>query len=67
VIGNRNVTSLTGKEYELVEKAQKYSQDAVGIFATTRRSSNTRAWQWVKMYFGLKAISQHSIYKLASQ
>jgi len=36
-----NVTSLTGKEYELIEKATRYSLVIVDISLTKRRGSNT--------------------------
>jgi len=41
VIGNWNITSLTGKEHELVEEAKRYSPDVVGISSTKRRGCNT--------------------------
>jgi len=41
VIGNWNITSLTGEEHELVEEVKKYSLDVAGISSTKRRGSNT--------------------------
>ena len=40
-IGNWNVSSLTGKEQELVCEAQQYRLDVVGISSTKRRGSGT--------------------------
>jgi len=39
--GTCNITSLSGKEHELVEEAKRYSLDVVGISSTKRRDSNT--------------------------
>ena len=40
-IGNLNVSSLTGKEQELVCKALQYRLDIVGILSTKRQGSKT--------------------------
>ena len=40
-IGNWNVSSLTGKEQELVCEAQQYRLDVVGISSTKPRGSGT--------------------------
>ena len=40
-IGNSNVSSLTGKEQELVCEAQQYRLDVVGISSTKRWGSGT--------------------------
>ena len=39
--GNWNVSSMTGKEQELVCEAQQYRLDLVGISLTKRRGSGT--------------------------
>ena len=39
--GNWNVSSLTGKEQELVCEAQQYRLDVVGSSSTKRRGSGT--------------------------
>jgi len=41
VILNWNITSLTEKEHELVEKAKRRSLDVAGISSTKRGGSNT--------------------------
>ncbi|CAF4583492.1 unnamed protein product, partial [Rotaria sp. Silwood2] len=40
-IGTWNVTSLTGKEMEVVEEAQKYHLDILGISSTKRKSKGS--------------------------
>lgn len=48
-IGTWNVTSLTGKEIELVEEAKKYQLDILGISSTKRKGKGTfivdNGWQ----------------------
>ena len=39
LLGNRNVFTLTGKELELVEEANNYHLDIVGVSSTERRGS----------------------------
>jgi len=41
LFGNWNILTLTGKELELVEKAQRYHLDIVGVSSTKRRGSET--------------------------
>ena len=40
VIGNYNITSLRGKENELIEEAKLCSRDVAGIPSTKRRDSD---------------------------
>jgi len=40
-IGNWNISSLRGKEYELVDEVKRYSLDVVGVASTKLRGSNT--------------------------
>ena len=56
-IGNWNVSSLTGKEQELVCKAQQYRLDVVGISSTKRRGSGTVELNggWKIFYSGVDA------------
>ena len=56
-IGNWNVSSLTGKEQELVCEAQQYRLDTVGISSTKRRSSGTVELNsgWKIFYSGVDA------------
>jgi exonuclease III len=48
-IGTWNVTSLTGKELELIEEAKKYQLDILGISSTKRKGKGTlnlnNGWQ----------------------
>ena len=56
-IGNWNVSSLTGKEQELVCEAQQYRLDVVGISSTKRRGSGTVELNggWKIFYLGVDA------------
>ena len=56
-IGNWNVSSLTGKEQELVCEAQQYRLDVVGISSTKRRGSGTVELNggWKIFYSGVHA------------
>ena len=56
-IGNWNVSSLTGKEQELVCEAQQYRLDVVGISSTKRRDSGTVELNggWKIFYSGVDA------------
>ena len=56
-IGNWNVSSLTGKEQELVCEAQQYRLDVVGISSTKRRGSGTVELNggWKIFYSGVDA------------
>ena len=56
-IGNWNVSSLTGKEQELVCEAQQYRRDIVGILSTKRRGSGTVELNggWKIFYSGVDA------------
>ena len=40
-IGTRNMTSLTGKEPELVDEAVRYRLDLVGVSSTKRKGTET--------------------------
>ena len=40
-IGNWNITSLNGKEQELVWEAKQYHPDILKVFCTKRRGSDT--------------------------
>ena len=54
-IGNWNVSSLTGKEQELVWEAKQYHLDIVGVSSTKRRGSGTveLAEGWKLFYSGV--------------
>ena len=52
-IGICNVSSLTGKEQELVCQAQQCRLDVVGISSTKRRGSGT-----VELIEGLEAVPE---------
>ena len=56
-IGNWNVSSLIGKEQELVCQAQQYRLDIVGISSTKRRGSVTVELNggWKILYSGVDA------------
>ena len=56
-IGNWNVSSLTGKEQELVWEAQQYRFNIVGISSTKRRGSGTVELngEWKIFYSGVDA------------
>ena len=56
-IGNWNVSSLTGKEQELVCEAPQYRLDVVGISSTKRRGSGTVELNggWKIFYSGVDA------------
>ena len=56
-IGNWNVSSLTGKEQELVCEAQQYRLDVVEISSTKRRGSGTVELNggWKIFYSGVNA------------
>ena len=56
-IGNWNVSSLTGKEQELVSEAQQYRLDVVEISSTKRRGSGTVELNggWKVFYSGVDA------------
>ena len=57
-IGNRIVSSLTGKEQELACEAQQYRLDVVGISSTKRRGSGTvelNGAGWKIFYSGVDA------------
>ena len=56
-IGNWNVSSLTGKEQELVCEAQQYGLDVVGISSTKCRGSGTVELNgaWKIFYSGVDA------------
>ena len=56
-IGNWNVSSLTGKEQELVCEAQQYRLDIMGISSTKHRASGTAELNggWKIFYSGLDA------------
>ena len=41
MLGNWNILTLTGKELELVEEAQRYHLDIIGVSSTKRRGSET--------------------------
>ena len=58
-IGNWNVSSLTGKEQELVCEAQQYRLDIVGISSTKRRSFGTVELNggWKIFYSGVDAAT----------
>ena len=58
-IGNWNVSSLTGKEQELVCEAQLYRLDIVGISLTKRRGSGTVELNggWKIFYSGVDAAT----------
>ena len=55
MIGNGNITSLTGKEHELVEEAKRHFPDVVGISSTKCRGSNTVEMDdgWKLLYSGV--------------
>ncbi|CAF4821140.1 unnamed protein product [Rotaria sp. Silwood1] len=54
-IGTWNVTSLTGKEFELIEEAKKYQLDILGISSTKRKGQGTLALNngWQLFYSGV--------------
>ena len=41
LLGNWNILTLTGKELELVEEANRYHFDIIGVFSTKQRGSGT--------------------------
>ena len=41
LLGNWNILILTGKDLELVEEAERYQLDIVGVSSITRRGSET--------------------------
>ncbi|CAF3219623.1 unnamed protein product [Rotaria sp. Silwood2] len=54
-IGTWNVTSLIGKEFELIEEAKKYQLDILGISSTKRKGQRTLALNngWQLFYSGV--------------
>ena len=55
--GNWKITSLTGKEHELVDEAKRYFPDVVGISSTKRRGYNTVELDdgWKLSYSGVES------------
>lgn len=55
-IGIWNVTSLTGKEIELVEEVKKYRLDIVGLSSTKEKGNGTMILQdgWRLLYSGVE-------------
>jgi len=55
VTGNRNTTSLTRKDHEVVAEAKRYSLDIVGISSTEHRGSNTAKLddRWWKLFYSV--------------
>ena len=56
-VGNKNISSLTGKEQELAYEAQQCRLDIAGISSTKRRGSGT-VWLnggWKIFYYGVDA------------
>ena len=58
MLGNRNVLTLTGKELELVEEAEKYYLDIVGVSSTKRRGPGIVDFNggWKLFYSGANPI-----------
>ncbi|CAF4505671.1 unnamed protein product [Rotaria sp. Silwood2] len=54
-IGTWNVTSLIGKQFELIEEAKKYQLDILGISSTKRKGQGTLALNngWQLFYSGV--------------